>query len=150
MDPVLIRERQPADLDRCVAALRAVHEADAYPLNWPADPAAWLTPPSMSVAWIAELPGGAIAGHVAVQDTELSRLFVTPEARRSSVATALVDRARSWAGARKLTLVVTEGRRSAAVAFYEAAGWRYTHSTDADWTAPDGSPVRLGHYHLLA
>lgn len=143
---LVIRERRPADLDRCVTALRAVHEADAYPLNWPSDPAGWLTPPRLSVAWVAELPGGVIAGHVAVQDTELTRLFVTPEARRSSIASALVDRARAWAGPRELTLVVTEGHRSAAVTFYEAAGWRYTHSSDADWTGPDGTPVRLRHY----
>jgi GNAT superfamily N-acetyltransferase len=123
-----------------------VHEADDYPLNWPADPVGWLTSPGMSVAWIAELPGGAIAGHVAVQDGSLSRLFVIPAARRRSVATALVDRARSWAGAQELTLSVTEEHRSGAVAFYEAAGWRHTHTTDADWTGPDGRPVRLRHY----
>jgi hypothetical protein len=33
-----------------------------------------------------------------------------------------------------------------AVAFYEAAGWHHTHTTDADWTAPDDRPVRLRHY----
>lgn len=43
----MIRTRQPADLDRCVAARLAVHRADAYPLNWPADPHRWLSPPRL-------------------------------------------------------------------------------------------------------
>jgi GNAT superfamily N-acetyltransferase len=149
------------DLDRCVDALRAVHEADAYPLNWPADPRGWLTPPRLLQAWIAEEPDGAVAGHVAVQrlpdvsdsqapahHAELSRLYVTPAARRRSVASALIRHARSWTAEHgyELTLNVTDEHRSAAVAFYEATGWRHSHTTDADWTTPDGRPVRLRHY----
>ncbi|MEU4218663.1 GNAT family N-acetyltransferase [Actinoplanes sp. NPDC026623] len=157
-----IRIRHAADLDRCVDALREVHEADAYPLNWPADPRGWLSPPGLLGAWIAEGPGGVVAGHIAVQrppgvsdgpgaarHAELSRLYVTPAARRRSVAGALVGRVRSWAAERGygLTLnVVTDEHRWAAVAFYEATGWRHSHTTDADWTAPDGRPVKLRHY----
>jgi GNAT superfamily N-acetyltransferase len=146
-------------LDRCVQALRAVHETDAYPLNWPADPRGWLDPPGLLRAWIAEEPGGAVDGHVAVQraqgetparHVELSRLYVAPAARRRSLASALVDRVRLWAAEHEydLTLNVTDEHRSAAVAFYEAEGWRHTHTTDADWTTPDGKPVRLRHYIL--
>jgi hypothetical protein len=43
MDGIVIRERRAADLDACVEALRAVHDTDAYPLNWPSDPPGWLT-----------------------------------------------------------------------------------------------------------
>jgi GNAT superfamily N-acetyltransferase len=151
------------DLDRCVDALRAVHEADAYPLNWPADPRGWLTPPRLLQAWIAEEPDGAVAGHVAVQrlpdvsdsqararHAELSRLYITPAARRRSLASALVGHARSWAAEHdcELTLNLTDEHRSAAVALYEATGWQYSHTTDADWTAPDGSRVKLRHYVL--
>jgi GNAT superfamily N-acetyltransferase len=145
---VSIRPRTPADLDACVAALRAVHEADHYPLNWPADPVRWLTPPSLVAAWVAALDDLPLAGHVAVLDSgelELARLFVPPAARRRSVASALLKAVTDWAPA-PLTLNVTDEERSAAVALYEAAGWRYTRSTTAPWTAPDGSAVTLRHY----
>jgi GNAT superfamily N-acetyltransferase len=158
-----IRTRHVTDLDECVDALRAVHEADAYPLNWPEDPRGWLTPPRFLQAWIAEESGGAVVGHVALQrlpnasnsqaparHAELSRLYVTPAARRRSLASALVRQALSWAAEHgyELTLHVPDERRSAAVAFYEATGWRFSHTTAADWTTPDGGPVKLRHYIL--
>lgn len=156
-----IRIRRTTDLDRCVQALRVVHENDAYPMNWPADPCGWLNPPLSLQAWIAEDAAGAVGGHVLVQRSpseaparhvELSRLFVTPVARRLSLASALVDHARVWAAEHdyQLTLNVTDDHRSAAVAFYEATGWRYTHTTDADWTTQDGRPVKLRHYILTS
>lgn len=163
MRPLIVRTRHATDLDECVEALRAVHNADAYPLNWPADPHGWLTPPRLLQAWIAEGPRGTVAGHVAVQrlsntansqaparHAELSRLYVTPAARRHSVASRLVRQARSWAADQgyELTLNVTDEHRPAAVAFYEATGWQHRHTTDADWTGPDGSPVKLRHYIL--
>jgi GNAT superfamily N-acetyltransferase len=153
-----IRTRRTTDLDKCVDALRAVHDADAYPLNWPEDPRGWLTPPRLLRAWVAEEPDGTVAGHVAVQSlpsaseslAELSRLYVTPAARRRSLAGTLVGHARAWAAERgyDLTLDVTDDHRSAAIAFYEATGWQHSHTTGADWTAPDGKPVRLRHYVL--
>ncbi|HEX5202633.1 MAG TPA: GNAT family N-acetyltransferase [Actinoplanes sp.] len=149
----MIRERAAGDLAACVAALRAVHLSDGYPRNWPADPARWLAPRGLRRAWVAELPGVGLAGHVAVQgDGEVSRLFVTPDARRQGVAEALVRRAVEWARANglRLTLNVTEEQRSAAIAFYEATGWRYTHTSVAGWTGPAGEPVRLRHYELDA
>ncbi|MEV0713599.1 hypothetical protein [Asanoa sp. NPDC050611] len=81
----LVRPRREADLPGCVAALRAVHDADAYPLNWPEDPIAWLAPQGLAQAWVAELAPGTIAGHVAILGGELTRLFVTPAARRRAV-----------------------------------------------------------------
>ncbi|GIE78611.1 hypothetical protein Aph02nite_45610 [Actinoplanes philippinensis] len=139
--------------------LRAVHDADAYPLNWPSDPRCWLNPSRLIQAWIAEGPEGSVDGHVAVhrlaegapaRQIELSRLFVAPAARRRSLARSLVDHARAWAADHQhdLTLNVTDESRSAAVAFYEATGWRHSHTTDAGWTTPDGRPVRLRHYLL--
>jgi len=162
MSQPIIRTRLVTDLDRCVEALRAVHGADAYPLNWPADPRGWLTPPRLRQAWIVEGPEGTVDGHVAVQhlaagDTpsamvELSRLFVAPAARRRALARALVDHVRAWAAehGHDLTLNVTDDHRSAAVAFYEATGWRYSHTTHAGWTTADGRPVTLRHYVLPA
>ena len=150
----MIRVRRAADLPECVAALRAVHDADGYPLNWPADPYRWLDPPMLRRAWVAE--AGAITGHVAVQQAgdagaaEVSRLFVTPAGRRRSIGRALLQQAVRWAVERELwlTLSVVDGHRSGAVAFYESAGWRYTHSTTADWTGSDGEVVLLRHYAL--
>jgi GNAT superfamily N-acetyltransferase len=160
MDEVRIRRRRDADLGDCVSGLRAVHEADGYPMNWPADPGGWLTPPAMLRAWVAEIPRGVIAGHLALQHVaagaggsaqpcaEVARLFVTPAARRRSVATALLARAARWVGDHgyRLTLNVVEEDGSAAVALYESTGWRYTHTTTADWTTPAGEPVHLRHY----
>jgi GNAT superfamily N-acetyltransferase len=152
-----IRPRRATDLDQCVEALRAVHEADAYPLHWPADPRGWLDPPRLLQAWVVEAVEGTVDGHVAVQrihdaghHVELSRLFVAPAARRRALAGALVNHARTWAAEHEcdLTLNVTDEHRSAAVAFYEATGWRHTHTTDAGWSTPDGRPVRLRHYTL--
>jgi GNAT superfamily N-acetyltransferase len=146
---VSIRPRTRADLDACVAALRAVHEADRYPLNWPADPARWLTPPGLAAAWVATLDDVHLAGHALLLespsgDLELARLFVPPAARRRAVASALLRTAAALG--RPLFLQVAAGDRSPATALYEATGWRHTHTTTADWTAPDGSPVRLHHY----
>ena len=159
-----IRIRRVTDLDACVEALRTVHETDRYPVNWPTDPRAWLSPARLLQAWIVAESGGAVAGHVAVhrcptvaasnqtpsRHVERARLYVTPAARRRSLATALVGHVRCWAAKHGygLTLNVADERRSAAVAFYEATGWRHSHTTEVDWTTSDGRPVKLRHYML--
>jgi GNAT superfamily N-acetyltransferase len=155
VDELTIRPRRPSDLDACVEALRRTHAVDSYPLNWPADPRRWLAPPRLLRAWVAERPRGVIVGHVALQEVdqsvaELSRLFVTPAARRLSLGAGLLAQALSWAAEHRLrlTLTVVEQRRSVAVAFYEAQGWQHTHDSLADWTAPDGGTVTLRHYAL--
>jgi GNAT superfamily N-acetyltransferase len=160
----VIRTRQQSDLAECVAVLREVHEVDHYPMNWPADVEAWLTPTGMLTAWVAELPAGRIAGHLALQrdpeaddaraaehpSAEVTRLFVTAPARRLSVASALLQHARSWVDDRgcRLTLEVVDTPQSGAIAFYESTGWRHTHTTMADWTTDTGDPVQLRHFVL--
>ncbi|MEV4638671.1 GNAT family N-acetyltransferase [Actinoplanes sp. NPDC049548] len=150
---MIIRVRRPADLEGCTAVLRQTHEVDGYPLNWPDDPHRWLTPPRLLQAWVAEHPVGVIAGHIALQrvgdegEVEMSRLFVAPAARRRSIAGALMSRAVKWPGRTgRLTLTVTDENRSAAVAFYEAKGWRHIRSAAADWAGPGGERVTLRHY----
>ncbi|MFG1653206.1 GNAT family N-acetyltransferase [Micromonospora sp. NPDC049275] len=156
MSPPRIRRRRAADLDGCVAALADVHRVDRYPLNWPADPHRWLREPHPARAWVAVDAGGTIVGHVAVRrlpdsaeepTAEVSRLFVAPAARGSALGTALLVRARHWADARGLRLMLEVVADSpAAVALYERTGWRCTGTGTASWTAPDGSPVSLRRY----
>ncbi|MGC4879935.1 GNAT family N-acetyltransferase [Micromonospora sp. DT43] len=160
MSPPRIRRRRAADLDGCVAALADVHRVDGYPLNWPADPHRWLRDPHPTRAWVAVDAGGTIVGHVAVRrlpdptndplsgpTAEVSRLFVAPAARGMALGDALLGRARHWADARGLRLVLEVVADSpAAVALYERTGWRCTGTGTASWTAPDGSPVSLRRY----
>ncbi|WP_433392857.1 GNAT family N-acetyltransferase [Micromonospora sp. KLBMP9576] len=161
---MIIRDRRPADLGRCVEALAVVHDADGYPLNWPADPPGWLRPAGQWHAWIAEDPAGTLAGHLAVDrvasapsapptnrpTAEVSRLFVVPAYRRRAVGRRLLARVRTWAATRGLDLIleVVDDGRPGAVATYEATGWQLTHLSHADWRGPGGEPVRLRHYRL--
>lgn len=194
----IVRVRDISDIPECVAVLRAVHQADGYPMNWPSAPEAWLTPPGTTRAWVATVDGD-IVGHVtavfspqtvraptpndpeitrtvrtptvngpeeprtvrvgepaeagtaqARPSIEVSRLFVAPAARRLSAARLLLGALTDWAAGSELTLSVTDEGRSSAIAFYEASGWRHTHTTEADWTTPAGAPVRLRHYTLFS
>ncbi|MGW5668927.1 GNAT family N-acetyltransferase [Micromonospora sp. NPDC003776] len=163
MNGIRIRDRTAADLPHCVAILTAVHRLDRYPLNWPADPERWLSPPDAVHAWVAETEQGAILGHVAVNRVasaaepaalpaaEVSRLFVTPAARGHRVGNQLLTHARRWATEHRLPLVleIVDRERSApAVALYEQSGWRHTGTTTATWTDPEGRPVRVRRYAL--
>ena len=144
--PLTIRARRSEDLDQCVEVLREVRLADGYPMKWPSDPRAWLDHPQLDQAWVAHSSPDVIDGHVAVQNgREVTRLFVAPAARHLKVGSALLEHVSAWAGSR-LFLDVVDQPDSPAVAFYEATGWRYTHTTTADWSGPRGDVVRLRHY----
>jgi GNAT superfamily N-acetyltransferase len=139
-----IRTRTPDDLAACVEALAEVQAADRYPVHWPDDPGAWLTPGGMTTAWIA-VEAGAVLGHVALtRDLELSRLFVTPAARGRGVAARLLDTARAATPLPLKLEVSSEGR--AAIRFYERSGWRRVGSTRAIWLNAAGEPALLYHY----
>jgi GNAT superfamily N-acetyltransferase len=154
-----IRERADDDLTNCARALRRVHEADSYPLVWPADPERWLAPRSLAAAWVAVSPDlaecGGIVGHVLLREDvdpdlyELARLFVTPSGRGLRLGESLIAQAEAWAAqhGRQLMLEVTgASERSYAAALYERTGWRKVGTSTADWTAPDGSPVQMQRY----
>lgn len=139
-----IRTRTAADLAACVEALAEVQAADRYPVHWPADPGAWLTPDGMTTAWIA-VEAGAVLGHLALtRDQEVSRLFVTPGARGRGVASRLLDTARAATPLPLRLEVSSEGR--AAIGFYERSGWRRVGSTRAGWLNAAGEPALLHHY----
>ncbi len=144
--PLTIRARRSEDLDQCVHMLREVRLANGYPARWPSDPRAWLDHPQLDHAWVAQSSPGVIDGHVAVQNgREVTRLFVAPTSRRLKVGSALLDHVSVRAGGRLIVNVIDKPN-SPAVAFYEATGWRYTHTTAADWSGPRGEVVRLRHY----
>lgn len=146
MLPLTIRARRPEDVGPCVEMLRAVRLANGYPMKWPSDPRAWLDHPRLDQAWVAESSPGVLVGHVALQNgREVTRLFVAPAARRQRVASSLLDHVCVSAGGRVI-LEVVDKPGSPAVAFYERTGWRYTHTTTADWAGPRGEAVRLRHY----
>nr|WP_246212683.1 GNAT family N-acetyltransferase [Streptomyces abyssomicinicus] len=145
-----MRRRADADLPGCVQVLRAVHDQDGYPSNWPADPAAWLTPPSPRAAWVAERDG-LIVGHVALarpgEDDEapgrwgdtagagvVNRLFVSPAARGLGLGAALLDRLTAEAAAAGLHPVLDVlATDTAAVALYERLGWRHLGDATPRW-----------------
>ncbi|WP_264925878.1 GNAT family N-acetyltransferase [Streptomyces sp. A012304] len=150
-----IRPRVPADLDACVAALAPVHTHSDYPVNWPADPAAWLTPPALLEGWVAELDG-RIVGHAALcRATDgdpaprlwgsrrpgaaaacVSRLFVAPSVRGLGVGAALMERAVGEALSRGLHPVLEVVASHPSVAFYERLGWELLGVVDERW-GPD-------------
>lgn len=167
MPDLLIAPRHTAHLDRAVEALRLVHEHDRYPLTWPDDPHAWLTPEDALGAWVA-LADGVLVGHVMLVDGKLvehadrlaeaagvsltglagiSRLFVTPAARGTGVASALLERvedAPTRRGRRLALDVVDDG--GPAVRLYERLGWTRVTDGPATWTTPAGTRPHTAAY----
>ncbi|WP_344490452.1 GNAT family N-acetyltransferase [Nonomuraea monospora] len=145
-----IRTRTAADLAACVEALAEVQAADRYPVHWPDDPGAWLTPDGMTSAWLAVEAveageAGVVLGHVALtRDLEVSRLFVTPAARGRGVAERLLSTVRAATPLPLKLEVSSEGL--AAIRFYERSGWRRVGSSRAGWLNAAGEPALMHHY----
>ncbi|WP_328988769.1 GNAT family N-acetyltransferase [Kribbella sp. NBC_01245] len=137
MSSVLIRPRVDDDLPACVEILRKVHDTAAYPLNWPNDPTAWITPDDALGIWVATADG-QIAGHVALaaygEGTRVERLYVDPAATGRGLGRELlghcVINARELG--RELTLEVADNGDSA-IALYRRAGWRETGRGPVAW-----------------
>jgi GNAT superfamily N-acetyltransferase len=162
-----IRVRQQDDLGGCVSLLGTVHAADRYPLLWPADPAAWLTPANSLRAWVAEGEGG-LMGHVAlcsaVGDTAaplwsaasglpakglamVARLFVAPAARGCGAGAILLTAACDEAHLRSLRPVLEVlDQNQLAIALYERTGWRRVASVPAAWVHRSDSQAALFYY----
>jgi GNAT superfamily N-acetyltransferase len=154
-DSLVIRHRRSEDLDACLALLRRVHERDRYPVRWPADPAAFLTPADELVAWVATR-GDTLVGHVMLAATPegvaqtaatsgvravvlLRLLFVAPEVRGQDLGARLLDIATAEAAARRRRAVLEVlSLNQDAIAVYERTGWTAIGTTSPDW-APEGT-----------
>ena len=158
------RPREPADLRACVAALRAVHVADGYPLRWPADPEAWLSPVDQVGAWVAE-DTGELVGHILLslvpdddplvpvlrwapgEVAEVKRLFVVPAARRRRVGAALLDTAAAAAHALgRVPVLEVLAQDLAAIALYERLGWRRLGWRATRWDEHHGADLDIQVY----
>lgn len=158
----MLRVRREDDLERCVALLREVYEADRYPIVWPANPLSWLVGRDPLTAWIDEHEDGRLLGHLSLHRTDgrarpawrdalglpvdrlavVSRLFVSPAARGRGIGAALMDRAEAHAAQHRLGLAldVAEHNRDA-IAFYTHRGWTPVGNAHLPLSGP---PWRLG------
>ena len=140
----MIRPRRSEDLNPCLAVLRAVHQADRYPVRWPRDPAGWLEGRAGLAAWVSD-SAGTLDGHLSLHATDetrahpqwlaalpapveqlavVSRFFVAPDARGRGVGSALLSAAQDHAAAHALRLVLDVADDNLdAIAFYERRGW---------------------------
>ena len=148
----MIRPRQTGDLRALHVALRSVHDTDGYPSVWPADPVAFLQPSGTVEAWVAEaheqvvgqvllcsLSQGAWAAQLPPEALEVKRLFVAPAGRGLGLGRALMAAATAHTEVlgRPAVLQVAEHNR-AALALYQALGWRHLTRMQATWSGPGG------------
>lgn len=158
-----MRTRTPADLDACVEVATEVQRVDGYP-SFLGDGglASFLTPDDALGAWVAEVDGDLVgnvllrprsaptsvvlaADALDVDATRLgfvARLMVAPRARRRGIARRLLDVVVNEALGRGLVpvldVVTSDG---AAIALYEAVGWR--HLGDHTLTMRTGGELPL-------
>jgi GNAT superfamily N-acetyltransferase len=161
-----VRCRTPADLSPCVEILAATHTGDGYPQQWPDDPAAWLTPAHPLGTWVA-VRGSRVVGHVALAGLTdpvpsplasgtglaaaalgaVTRLFVSTTERGGGTARALLETAAEAARVRGLRPVLDVFAEStAAVRFYERAGWTRVGSGLASWRTNSGDRAYVHYY----
>lgn len=163
-----IRIRTPDDIAACVWLLAEVHATDGYPASWPTDAAAWLSPPDVLAAWVAEHENGVV-GHVALRAAthtsgtaiwtaatslppdrlgEIARLFVAPGARGQGFGAALLTTACDEARRQGLRPVLEVlDHDVAAIALYERTGWQRVASVRPSWSLPSGAQA-LPHYYV--
>ncbi|MFG2530533.1 GNAT family N-acetyltransferase [Streptomyces sp. NPDC048516] len=144
----MIRERRDTDLDACVALLAEVHTHSGYPHQWPDDPAGWLTPDSLTAAWVAETDG-TVVGHAALCGHEVSRLCVAPSARGAGLGGRLLRTVETAAAARGLRPVLeVKATDTAAIGLYERLGWVRRATERQEWGG--GEVVWVHRYESAA
>ncbi len=134
--------------------LAEVQQHDAYPLTARPDYSAWLNPPELLAAWVAEhddeltghigvasgvaSPELAEAMHVSPKDLLIvTRLFTAIAARGSGVARGLLRTATEYADHRPLGLDVVASSVDA-ISTYRRLGWQQIGSGPATWCTQDG------------
>lgn len=163
-EPPRVRRRAGHDLGDCVRVLAEVHARDGYPLNWPGQPAAWLTPASLLAAWVAERDG-RVAGHVCLSrsgpddaaaglwrarsglgddaPTVLNRFFVAPSARGLGIGALLLSAAVSAARAlNRHPVLDVAASDTAATALYDRLGWQRLGTVEQRWGPAQNVTVR--------
>lgn len=154
----MIRPRQTSDLTALIAVMRQVHEQDAYPSIWPAQPLDFTDPPQTLAAWVAESHGQvvgqvllrevteplpewvAVTGLTASEVAVLSRFFVAPSERGRGLAQALFQAA--WQEAERLgrrAILDVHQKNKAAIRLYGREGWAQVATVTAPFTDPDGT-----------
>ncbi len=124
---LLIRRLEPADLSAVVTLERSV-----YPSPWPPEHFARITALPGSIARVAILPDGSLAGYafgwVAADEAELANLAVAAAHRRRGVGGRLLDAMREAARERGAERMYLEVRVSngAARSFYLRHGFAAT------------------------
>lgn len=132
------RFRTDADLDQCVTFLRDVHEQAGYPVNWPADPESWLTPPNALGCWVIT-SDDRVVGHVAITVDRpghalVERLFVDPKETGAGLGRHLLAHCIAVAAADNLELSLEVADNChAAIALYARTGWREAGRTPIGW-----------------
>lgn len=158
---MVVRPRTDDDLPDCVAVLRVVHATDRYPATWPADPAAFLSPPGLVTALVVTA-GKRVTGHAALladdaDDADdagdpgalrLTRVFVDPAVRRGGHARALLAGVAAELAARGRDGVLDVVESVPAERLYRAAGWIRTGTAPAGWRFPDGREPVAALYRL--
>lgn len=146
MSPVPIRAAAPSELDQLASLW---HEAwqDAHARLVPADLARHRTLESFRFRLQADLPAVRVAGapgqplgFCMIKDDELNQLFVSPGARGSGVAAALLadgEQRLNDQGVRTAWLACAIGNERAA-RFYEKNGWRRVENMINELPTPDG------------
>ncbi|GAB1333067.1 GNAT family N-acetyltransferase [Streptomyces sp. NPDC093260] len=162
-----VRLRTGDDVGECARILAEVHRRDGYPVNWPDQPAEWLSHGAEWGAWVAELDD-RVVGHVSLSrggegdlapglwsdrngtskdlTAVVSRLFVAPRARGHGVGALLIGRAVAEARGRGLHPVLdVVASDTAAAALYERLGWELMATVEQRW-----SPSQLVAIHCYA
>ncbi|MEV6411373.1 GNAT family N-acetyltransferase [Kribbella sp. NPDC051718] len=146
MTSTLIRARTAADLDDCVRLLAEVHKMAGYPVNWPADPAGWLSPEGALGCWVLTLDS-ELAGHLIITaeppgEALVERLFVDPRRTRAGLGRRLLEHAIDFAAEQGLRLMLdVVDKPDGAVDFYRRTGWREAGRIPIDWGGAEASEM---------